>query len=103
MTTTQRPAADELTGRIAQHFANAFTEGLGVRFALRDLAWSDEMEDDLDATWVVVDKQGRRFEISFEVFVTELTDKVLADRAALMERIQKTSARASGSETGGNR
>lgn len=83
---------DELAGRVAELFDYEFGNAIG-RYGRLDVAWDDAMpEDDPDATWTVVDTAGRRFEVEFEVTVTELTPEVLAARAVQMELLKKLAA-----------
>lgn len=90
MSGPDKTPADVVRSTIYQWCEDQFGRDLGMSRGLRDLRWSDEMpDDDPFATWEVVDKDGTRFEVEIEVDVTELTAKVLAERSAFVERMQK--------------
>ena len=77
------PGERELAPRIYEMFAREFENALGfdglggVRFDGDD----DEVDPD---PWIVIDREGRRFEVSWEVDVVELTPELEASRAKFM-------------------
>lgn len=60
---------------------------------LPQITWDGDEDDDDPDPLVVKDRDGRRFEIEVDVDVTELTEEVLAERAAFVERMKKLQAR----------
>ncbi len=89
---TDKTPADTVRNNVAELLDAKLNSALG--YELRGLTWDgDEDDDDPYQTLIVKDRDGRRFEIEFEVNVTELTDEVLAGRAAFVERMKKLQAR----------
>jgi hypothetical protein len=83
---------DKVRTDVAQFLDDKLNYAIGDE--LRGLTWDgDEDDNDPYQTLVVKDREGRRFEVEFEVNVTELTAEVLAERAAFVERMQKLQAR----------
>lgn len=84
--------ADRLCSTIATWLVDELNSQIG-QYPLRELEWDgDEDDDDPCAPLIVKDAEGRRFEVEIDVSVTELTEAVLAERAAFVERMQRLQA-----------
>lgn len=84
MSTTERPAADQVTDDFANFISDRVGNAIGS-WELRGYEWAgEEDDDDPYPPLIVADSQGRRFEVEFEVMVTELSDEEMARRAALL-------------------
>lgn len=77
---------DDVRRRIEDFLAYELGAALG--YQLDGLEFDGDDDDDDAFLWVVKDRDGRRFEIEFDVTVVELTDELLARRAAFVAKAQ---------------
>lgn len=96
MSTTDRPASDQVIDDFSDFISDEINNNLG-RSGLRGYQWAgDEDDDDPYPPLIVSDSAGRTFEVEFDVTVTELTDEEMARRAALLAKFKAHQAKAAG-------
>lgn len=78
------PGERELAAKIFELFGREFEHALGFGNRLDGLSFDGD-DDEVDPDpWIVTDREGRRFEVSWEVDVVELTPELEASRAKFM-------------------
>ena len=84
--------ADEVRRMIDDYIDHGLTMDMGYMGEIRRLKFVDDVNDG-GFPWVVEDSEGRRFEVEYEVHVTELTPEFLARREEEMRRLSDAIAR----------
>lgn len=80
--------SDVVRNSIGEFLDDKLNSGIGSDHRLKSLTWDGDDDGDPYAVLVVKDEAGRRFEVEFEVMVTELTSAVVAERAEFERRLK---------------